>query len=360
MANQEQEVSVDAGVSDSELFSDAFGSSKEPVTAEPPTETVTSTDGAGEVSAEAQPEPETAGRERDERGRFKAKGDTQEQPAEAEPQKQETAEAAAQDEPEPEQPPSKDDDAKGMVPSWRAREYREERDAERNARLQAEQKATALEQQAQQAFAAIQQLQHQIQQLQNPPKPQEQAPVPNLFEDPDAFVGTLDQRFAQLEKSFQRQRQQDRLEMNLAMTHRQHPEEFPEALQAFYQAAETDKSLQHRVFASADQGGSILAWHKEQKTLKEIGTDPNAYVQTKLEEALKDPAFLARALEAAKAQASGQPQATPAQAQATRPNTVVKRPPSLSGVPGGASAHAGVTGSGDSDRDLFNEALFSR
>lgn len=359
MANHEQEdVSTNSG---DDWLADAIGT--EGATAAPVVESTPQS--TGDVPSESSPvevessdaDKVTADRERDERGRFKAKAqETQGQPEEADGSQQDNnPDEDSADEPEATQRSDDEDDGRGKIPSWRVRELRESRDAERSARVAAEQKAAALENQTQQAFAAIQHLQQQIQHLQNPQKPNE--PAPNLFEDPDAFVSTLDQRFAQLEKSFQRQRQQDRLEMNLAMTHRQHPDEFPEALQSFYQAAETDRALQQRVFASADQGGTIIAWHREQRTLKEIGTDPNAYLERKLEEKLKDPAFLAKALEAAKAQAIGQPaaSATPGQ-PATRPNTVVKRPPSLSGVPGGASAHAASSSGGD----WLNEALSGR
>jgi hypothetical protein len=348
MANHEQD-----GIGDEdELFSEMLSGDAPKFDAEPDDK------GTDEPAAL---EPEKATRERDEFGRFKARSqDTQEQPAEAEPQTQVEApvEAAAQDEPEPEQPPSKDDDAKGMVPSWRAREYREERDAERNARLQAEQKATALEQQAQQAFAAIQQLQHQIHQLQNPPKPQEQTPVPNLFEDPDAFVGTVEQKLAALEQNFQRQRRQDRLEMNLALTNRLHPEEFPVALEEFYREADRNPALKHRVFSVTDHGAEILAWHREQKTLKEIGNDPQSYVQRKLDEALKDPAFLAKALEAARAQAGGQPVVSPTPAQpAARPNTVTQLPPSLRSVPGAAASSQSTGVETLNDAELFDSIV---
>lgn len=358
MANHEQEdVSTNSG---DDWLVDAIGT--EGATAAPVVESAPQ--GTGEVTSEPAPveveasdaESVTADRERDERGRFKAKvQETHGQPAEADGSQQDSnPEDTSADEPEATQRSDDEDDSRGKIPSWRVRELRESRDAERSARVAAEQKAAALEDRTQQALAAIQHLQQQIHQIQHPQKKPE--PV-DIFQDPDAFVGNLDQRFAALERSFQRQRQQDRLEMNLAMTHRQHPDEFPEALQSFYQAAETDRSLQQRVFSSADQGGAIIAWHREQRTLKEIGTDPNAYLERKLEEKLKDPAFLAKALEAAKAQAIGQPAASAAPGQpAPRPNTVVKRPPSLSGVPGGASAHAASSSGGD----WLNEALSGR
>lgn len=347
MANHEQD-----GIGDEdELFSEMLSGDAPNFGAEP--------DDRG--SEPAALEPEKATRERDEFGRFKAKGsDTQDAPAEAEPQTQveKPVEAAAQ-EPATAQPPAKENDDGGQIPSWRMREIREARDAERNARLAAEQKAAAIETQTQQAFAAIQHLQQQLHALQNPQKPQQPQTPPNMFEDPDGFTGHWDQRLSAIENGlkgeFQREIRKVRLESNLATTAHLFKEEFPVALQAFESAAVNDQALKHRVFGSADPGGAIVAWHREQSTLKEIGGDPTAYVQRKLDEALKDPAFLAKALEAARAQAGGQPVVTPTTAQpAARPNTVTQLPPSLRSVPGAAASSQSTGLESLNDEELFD------
>lgn len=345
MANHEQD-----GIGDEdELFSEMLSGDAPKFDAEP--------DDRGSEPAALEPEKGT--RERDELGRFKAKAsDTQEPPAEAEPPKQvETpAEAAAQEPATTQQPPAKEEDD-GKIPSWRMREIREARDAERNARLAAEQKAAALEAQTQQAFAAIQHLQQQLHALQNPPKKPE--PV-TLFEDPDAFVGnfvgTVEQRFAAQQEAFQKQLRQMRLENNLSITAMVHKDDFQPAYEAFTQAVEAgDRALAARVFGSADPGGAMVAWHREARTLKEIGTDPNAYLERKLEEKLKDPAFLAKALEAARAQAGGQPVVSPTTAQpASRPNTVTQLPPSLRSVPGAAASSQSTGLESLNDEELFD------
>lgn len=345
MANHEQD-----GIGDEdELFSEMLSGDAPKFDAEPDDK------GTDEPAAL---EPEKATRERDEFGRFKAKSqDTQEQPAEAEPQTQVEApvEAAAQ-EPEAaqQQEPPKEDE-RGGVPAWRLREIREARDAERARAERAEADARAAAAQAAQLQQYLVAMQQQIHQLQNPPKQPE--PV-NLFEDPDAFVGTVEQKLAALEQNFQRQRRQDRLEMNLALTNRLHPEEFPVALEEFYREADRNPALKHRVFSVTDHGAEILAWHREQKTLKEIGGDPTSYVQRKLDEALKDPAFLAKALEAARAQAGGQPVVSPTPAQpAARPNTVTQLPPSLRSVPGAAASSQSTGVETLNDAELFDSIV---
>lgn len=351
MANHEQD-----GIGDEdELFSEMLSGDAPKFDAEP--------DDTG--SEPAALEPEKATRERDEFGRFKSKAsDTQEPPGEAEQPKQVPAPApvgaAAQDpaSTQPQSQPAREDDANG-VPSWRVREIREARDAERIARLAAEQKASALETQTQQAFAAIQHLQQQLHALQNPPKPQQPQTPPNMFEDPDGFTGHWDQRLSAIENGlkgeFQRELRKVRLESNLATTAHLYKDEFPEALQAFEQAAVNDRALKHRVFGSADPGGAIVAWHREQRALKEIGGDVSAYRQRIIEEAKKDPAILAQFLEAARAQASGQPVVTPTQGQpAARPNTVTQLPPSLRSVPGAAASSQSTGIESLNDEELFD------
>jgi hypothetical protein len=81
-------------------------------------------------------------------------------------------------------------------------------------------------------------------------------------------------------------------------------------------------------------------WYKREQTLKEVGSDPNAYVQKKLEEALNDPQFLAKALEKARGAASAQP-------------TQVKLPPSLN-----KAASARTDGDNDtSDQGMYRHAI---
>lgn len=342
MANHEQD-----GIGDEdELFSEMLSGDAPKFDAEPD----------DEASDPAASEPDKATRERDEFGRFKAKGsDTQDQPVEAEPPKQETpVEAAAQDPAPAQQPPAREDDD-GKIPSWRMREIREARDAERARAEKAEADARQAVFAAQQMQNALTAMQQQLQALQNP-KPQQPAQAPNMFEDPDGYNGHWEQRLVTQEQTFKKQLRQMRLENNLSITAMVHKDTFPAAYEAFTQAVDAgDRVLAQRVFSSSDPGGSMVAWHREQSALKEIGGDPQSYVQRKLDEALKDPAFLAKALEAARAQASGQPvaPATPAQ-PAARPNTVTQLPPSLRSVPG-SSASADSSGLDRlSEEELFN------
>lgn len=346
MADTEQDVVVSSGNA-GDWLSDAMdkpAQAAEPVTSDPQP---TGESAPVETSEPSGVDPvETSGSNRDERGRFKPKDaasaapKVETEPAPTQEQQPVTAEAPV---------PASKEDRDGWIPSWRAREISEGKRAaaERADRAEADAKAAAAKwEQAQRETA---ELKKRIDDL-TKPKPE---PV-NLFENPDAFVGSVDEKLSAWERKLDERERKLRLENNLAISAIIHKDEFPSAYEAFVKAVEAgDKATATRVFNSTDPGGSMVAWHRERKTLTEIGGDPNAYIQRKLEEALNDPAFLAKAVETAKAKATGQPAAQPG-APATRPNNVVKRPPSLSGVPGGQSAHAGGVGSSG---DWLNEAM---
>lgn len=153
-----------------------------------------------------------------------------------------------------------------------------------------------------------------------------------------------------VESSVQQQLAELRLQNSVDMARFKHGELFDAALKEAQAAAEVDPSLNQRIFASRNVGEAIVQWYREQKTLKEIGGDPEAYVQRRLEEKLKDPEVIKRILDDARLQAQ-----TPAPG-GQRPPTQIQLPPSLgritSAAPNGAVDEASM-----SDRELFREAM---
>lgn len=107
---------------------------------------------------------------------------------------------------------------------------------------------------------------------------------------------------------------------------------------------------------------------RERALLAEVGGDVNAYRQRLLEEALKDPEYLGRATEAARALAAGgsQPQlaaqsrAAPVPARAAQAST--QRAPAIPSVnrAGSASGAGAVIKSDPTDEELMKEALAGR
>jgi hypothetical protein len=275
---------VDQGPSDDELFNEA-------VSDETPDSPVVS--------------EQTEQPARDEAGRFAKK----EEP--------ETAEVVAEVQAEK---PVVDDNA-SQVPSWRVREINEEKRA-----LAAERDALLAERTSWQQRQ--QQVQPQVQQ------PVERPAKPDPLLDPDGYAKSVRDEIREEILS-------ERREESLQRAAEAHPDEFKEAYTAAQKAV--DPALKARMQSSRDPGKTLLEWHRENKVKAEVGHDPNAWLEKKLEERLNDPAFLQKAIERSKGasqQADGRPR--------------VDLPPSLNGA---SRSNAALKSSNDdvSDDELFDK-----
>lgn len=115
--------------------------------------------------------------------------------------------------------------------------------------------------------------------------------------------------------------------------------------------AEGDPSAafdKQRIMSSPHPYGALVELHKQRVALQEIGPDPAAYRQRIMDDALKNPAFLAKALEAANAAARQNPVVSP-----LSPRPAAVSLPSVNRM--GAAAPIG--GSQD---DLDDDALFEQ
>jgi hypothetical protein len=275
---------------------------------------------------ERQPEPDN--RPRDEHGRFAPKTE-QEQPEEPVAAQQE---APAQ----PQQPT--DDDKSGHVPSWRLREVREAREAAERRAEQAERERMADRQQ----MAAMQ---RQLEQLQKP----KQEPV-DFFQNPDeAFqqrLSPIEERQAQFESRM-------RLNVSRAMAIATHgAPAVTEMEQAIDKASRENhpdiQALAAQMRASDDPVNVAMNWHKRSKLFEATGGDIDGYKAKLSDDLLKDPTFLAKALEAARTQA-GQPGTRPA----------INLPPSLNRAPGSGVSAAELDANDMSDASLYRHATTS-
>jgi hypothetical protein len=257
---------------------------------------------------EAPPEPPKEGRTRDpETGRFAVKGPTA--PVE-------TAETAkVEDE---------------VLPSWRAREINEER-----RQVQGELERMRAEHARMQAHVA---------QLQRAQAPAQAPPAPDPVIDPAGYTKHVQET---LRREFQQQQASDRLNMNLEMTHMRHGEKFEKAYEALLtQAQRGDRAIVNHFVTQPNPGEAIMRWFTQNEVMREVGQDIPAFRQKTKDELLKDPEFLAQAVEAHRRIATGvsQPQ-----------NTVVKLPPSLSKATG--TSEVSNTHTDGSEAALFNYAM---
>jgi hypothetical protein len=261
-----------------------------------------------EAAAEPVVEEQSA-QARDEAGRFAAK-------AEAET---ESETVAASD--QPARTPV--DDNAAMVPSWRVREINEEKRA-----------ATA-------ELEALRAERAQWQQRQQQPAPKAEpvakADKPDPLLDPEGYAKAV-------REEVRNDLLNERREESLVRAREANQPEFDEAYAAAQKAV--DPALKARMQNSRDPGKTLLEWHREVKTRQEIGGDLNAYKQRLRDEALKDPEFLAKAVEAARGTA---------QPQQSNGRPRVELPPSLNGASrSNAALRSAMTA------DVDDEALFEQ
>jgi hypothetical protein len=106
-------------------------------------------------------------------------------------------------------------------------------------------------------------------------------------------------------------------------------------------------SLAAQMRASSDPVSVAMKWHQGRRLWETTGGDPDAYKQRILDEAMKNPEFQAKVIEAARGQAPAQ--------TGSRPN--IQLPPSLNKAAGSGTSTAAADDNDTSDRALFAHAM---
>lgn len=235
-------------------------------------------------------------------------------------------------------PPAKDD----AIPAWRLRE-----EAERRRELERE--ATDLR-----AFKErVEKERAEAEKAKNPPE---------MWEEPDKFVGLhVEKALDPVQKAIQEAREETRKTREFYSQReaiRTHGAEKVDAAYKALDAAINSGTLNRDAVladlsTSMDPFGDIVSWHKKHTLLTEIGNDPEAYRQRQSDELLKDPEFLAKAIEAARAQAL--PVTVGSSRAAPVPDNVTSLP-SLNRAP----AAARDEDEPDDPVEVFNSALGGR
>lgn len=277
---------------------------------------------SGNPAPELQPEPITqpSSQQRDESGRFAS------QQADQPVQPQTPAV-----EPQP-NTPEHTADSKGGVPVGAVQ-------AEREKRQEAQREAEALRRE-------IAELRGMVQAVRQPaPQPQQEKQPVSIFENPDEY---LQSQLSPVQQTVQELRE-ELWESRAAGLHTQ------EAVDAAKEAANAlagtpqGKALHQQITSGGNPFDNLVKWHKQQQAYAKVGNDPEAWLNSELEKKLADPAFLAQAIERARAGAAPVP--------GSRQQPVTNIPPSLSRLPAGGNAPpAGDT----SDAALFSSVTSRR
>jgi hypothetical protein len=146
------------------------------------------------------------------------------------------------------------------------------------------------------------------------PPPEEAIPSWRLREETQrrrAAEERLATASAQLQQFLNQARQQQQRQPEPLPDLIEQPEAYARAIQA-YEAFNSpqyanDEHLLQRVRNSYDQGEAILAWHREQKALREIGPDPSAYRQKLRSELMQDAEFRKEFMASMRAEATQKP-----------------------------------------------------
>jgi hypothetical protein len=304
-----------AGVSSTDLFRGAVADEAPPAEQQP----------TPQPPEQQPPEQQPSGAQpRDELGRYAARQE-QQAPAAAIQQPAPLAQPGQQ------QPLAGDDGA--MVPSWRHRELREQRDASEARARQIE--AMYLDQQRQ--------LQTLQQRFQEPPKPET---PPDVIADPDAY-------YRHLQTGFQQQMRNMEANFSFRLAHQATGELFEHAYGEMIGRAERgDPTVVRAVMQSPDPGAAMINWYRREMTLAKVGNDPDAWFEQQLGERLKDQKFAGGLLERMR---GGAQQAQQANGQ----GGPVQLPPSLNRMAAAApNKIEGANADGDmSDASLFNYAF---
>ncbi|MGJ5075487.1 hypothetical protein [Bradyrhizobium oligotrophicum] len=240
---------------------------------------------------------------------------------------------AVVEQPQAVQPAPQAQQPEPAIPPSRLREEAEARRAAERRAMELEARLAALERTAQ------------------PQQPPQQRQRSDVFENPSAFVqeevqpilDPVTQEITRMREFYSRREAE-----------REHGGEKVKAAydwisQGIAQRDPEAVMVYQRAMQSMDPYGDITRAHLQRQTFQEIGPDLNAYRQRILDEALKDQAFQARVLEAARAQA----QAT----GATIAKPVVTSLPNINRVGAAALPEGQVE---ESDADLFSKVTTSR
>lgn len=278
-------------VSDEEVFNEAIAA--DPV--------------ATEESDEAEVEEVVSERPRDELGRFTAK---------------EVQEVAPEPQPVIEEPRHE----QHRIPLVELLNEREKRQAEQR-------RAEALAQ--------------EIAELRQKMQPQQQQQIPDQFASPEDYNAYWENRLQQQQYQFQQAIRATQAENSLARAHEKYGEVFERGYEAVLERAnQGDRHAAQMIANSPNPGEAIVQWYRREDTLQKVGTDPEAYTKKVLEDALKNPEFLAKAIEAAKGVAQAQP------------SQQIKLPPSLNKAPSASTRSNDVDPLSDSA--LFHHAISGR
>lgn len=176
--------------------------------------------------------------------------------------------------------------------------------------------------------------------------------VPDIFTDPEGYDRHVNARVQQQVEPVQRELQKMRVETSFAIAHARHGDTYldaDKAVAALDRNNPNDRAVMKQILEAPNPGEAMVSWHKQQKTLQEMG-DPATYRERVKADILKDPEIRKALLADLREQANT--------GKGGRPNTVTKVPRSLNSATGGQGARSSSAADHDnSERGVFGSAF---
>lgn len=298
-------------------------------------------------------------------------GEESESESESEEEGEGEADEEAQGETKPEAKANGEDksartEPEGRVPPGRLRERTAERDAavaERDA-MRAERDAlkTRVDTQGQEFKSQLDLVLRQLADLRQTPratetKPAEPQPdqMPDVLDDPAAFADHLRKGFQSDIEKLNQEIRNTRFQTSLEVARARHGDTFDKAFEASQKLNPQnpeDLDTGRRIFNSPNPGEALVAWHKRNETLREVGDNPAAFkerIAKETREALmKDPEFRKQIIADLRGEANA--------GDDGRPRTVTRLPRSLNGAAGRGASPVDPATIDDSDQGVAESA----
>lgn len=183
-----------------------------------------------------------------------------------------------------------------------------------------------------------------IEQGRKPEQRQEQQ-EPDIFADPEAWKGKVRADI-----------RQDMLQTGIEMAAEEHGEAFNTAYQGLIQGCQSGDPVAlataQRIARAPQLVGKIaIGYHRQQEMLRDIGSDPEAFIERKVAERLNDPQFRRQAINGLREDAM--------RGDGNGPRTRTRLPPSLNSASGGTSHRGRDTArtSRSTEQDIFDSAF---
>lgn len=209
-------------------------------------------------------------------------------------------------------------------------------------------------------FAKLEGRLDQVLRTQQPPAPKaEEAKTdePDMFVDPEGHKQWIKDQIKQGVTAVKQEFSDLRINASMADAHEKHGKTFEtafSAVSALDQSNPANSAVLRSIREAPNPGAKLMAWHREQETLREVGPDPVAYVNRKVEEALaekmKDPEFRKTMLADMQAEARGG-------TNGNRPRNIIRNVPSLNGAAGRGDSQVDPRAFDNSEGGVFASAF---